>query len=55
MEKDEGIDEDELRKTVAYMRYENEEEYERNIKDMIKDDDYKLPWKNKYATVATGL
>ena len=22
---------------------------------MIKDDDYKLPWENKYATAATGL
>ena len=22
---------------------------------MIQDDDYKSPWENKYATVATGL
>ena len=37
------------------MKSENEEEHERNIKDMIPDDDYKLPWENKDATVATGL
>ena len=37
------------------MKSENEEEHERNIKDMILDDDYKSPWENKDATVATGL
>ena len=37
------------------MKYENEEDHERNIKDMIQDDDYKLPWKIKDATVATNL
>ena len=37
------------------MKSEYEEEHERDIKDMIQDDYYKLPWKNKYATVATGL
>ena len=55
VEKNDGIDEDELRKAVAYMKSEDEEEHERNIKDMIQDDDYKSPWENKYATVATGL
>ena len=29
--------------------------HERDIKNMIQDDDYKLPWKNKNATVETGL
>ena len=35
VEKNDGIDKDELRKAVAYMKSENEEEHERNIKDMI--------------------
>ena len=37
------------------MKSEYEEEHERNIKDMIQDDDYKSPWENKDSTVATGL
>ena len=54
VENNDGIDEDELRKPVTYMKSENEEEHEHSIKDTIQDDDYKSPWKNKYATVATG-
>ena len=37
------------------MKSEYEEEHEHDIKDMIRDDDYNQPWKNKDATVATGL
>ena len=37
------------------MKANDEAKHERNIKDMIPDDDYKSPWENKYATVATGL
>ena len=37
------------------MKSEYEEEHEREIKNMVQDDDYKSPWKNKDATVATGL
>ena len=37
------------------MKCENEEDHEHNIKDMIPDDEYKSPWENKDATVATGL
>ena len=55
LDKNYGIDEDEVRKAVNYMKSEYEEEHERNIKYMIQDDDYKSPWENKYATVATGL
>ena len=55
VDKNDGIDEDEARKAVDYMKSEYEEEHERNIKDMIQDDDYKSPWENKDATVATGL
>ena len=55
VKKNDGIDEEELRKAVAHMKYENEEDHERNIKYIIQDDDYKSHWENKYATVATGL
>ena len=55
LDKNYGIDEDEIFKAVDYMKYEYEEEYERDIKDMIQDDDYKSPWKIKDATVATGF
>ena len=37
------------------MKYEYEEEHERDIKDVVQDDDHKSPQKNKDATVATGL
>ena len=37
------------------MKSEYEGDHGRNIKDMIQDDDYKSPWKNKDATFATGL
>ena len=50
-----GIDEYEIRKAVNYMKSEYEEKHERTIKDIIQDDDYKSPWENKDATVATGL
>ena len=55
VEKNNGIDENELRKAVTCMKSENEEEHEHNIKDMIQDDDYKSPCKNKDAIVATGF
>ena len=55
LDKNYRIDEDEIRKAVDYMKSEYEEQHERDIKDMIQDDDYKPPWKNKDATVATGL
>ena len=54
-EKNDRIDEDEIRKAVNYMKSEYEEEHERTIKVMIQDDDYKSPWENKYATVSIGL
>ena len=55
VDKNDGIDEDEVRKAVDYMKYEYEEEHEGDIKDMVQDDDYKSPWKNKDETVATGF
>ena len=50
-----GIDKDEIRKAISHVKSENEEEYERNIENMVQDDDYKPPWKIEDATVATGL
>ena len=49
LDKNYGIEKDEIRKAVDHMKSEYEEEHERDIKDMIQDDDYKSPWKNKYA------
>ena len=47
LDKNYGIDEDEIRKAVDYMKSEYEEEHERDINDMIQGDDYKSPWKIK--------
>ena len=55
LDKNYGIGEDEICRAVDRMKSEYEEEHESDIKDMIQDDDYKSPWKNKDATVATGL
>ena len=41
LDKNDGIDEDEIRKAVDYMKSEYEEEHERDIKDMIQDEYYK--------------
>ena len=49
------IDKEELRKAIANVKSEDEEEHERNIDNMIKEDDYKSPWKNKDATDATTV
>ena len=49
------MDKDELCKAISHVKYEDEEEHERNIENMIKEDDYKSPWKNKDATVATTV
>ena len=37
------------------MKSEDESEHERNIDNMTQVDDYKSPWKNKDATVATTV
>ena len=55
IDKNYGINEDDIRKAVDNMKSENEEEHKRDIKDMVQDDDYKSPWKIKDTTVATGL
>ena len=55
LEKNGGIDKIEFRKAVAHVKANDEEEHERNIKDMIQYDEYKSPCKNKDATVAKIL
>ena len=55
LDKNYGIDEDEIRRAVDHMKSEYEEEHERDIKNMVQDDDFKSLWKNKDATVATSL
>ena len=49
------MDNDEIRKAISHVNSEYEEEHERNIENMVQDDDYKLPWKIKYATVVTTV
>ena len=53
-EKNFGMDKDEICKAISHVKSEDEEEHERNIENMVQDDDYNLPWKIKDATVATG-
>ena len=43
LDKNYGIYEDEILKAVDHMKSEYEEEYERDIKNMIQDDDYNSP------------
>ena len=47
-----NINKEELRKAIAIVKYEDETGHERNIDNMIQEDGYKSPWKNKYATDA---
>ena len=54
-EKNVGMDKDEICKAITHVKSEDEEDHERNIANMVQDDDYKSPWKIKDATVATGL
>ena len=55
LDKNDGIDDDEICRAVNHVKSEYEEEHDRDIKNMVQYDDYKSPWKNKDATVATGL
>ena len=45
LDKNYGINEDEIHSAVDHMKSEYEEEHERDIKNMVQDDDYKSPWK----------
>ena len=41
------IDKEELCKAIALVKSEDEAGHERNIDNMIQEDDYKSPWKEK--------
>ena len=55
VEKNDGIDKEELRKAVAHVKSNDEAENERNIENMIQDDDYKSPWKIKMQQLKQRL
>ena len=44
------INDEELRKAITVLKSEEEAGHERNINNMIQEDDYKSPWKYKDAT-----
>ena len=44
------INDEELHKAITLLKYEKEAYHERNILNMTQVDDYKSPWKDKYAT-----
>ena len=46
----ETMNDEELHKAIIVLKSEKEADHERNIKNMIQDDDYKSPWKDKDAT-----
>ena len=46
---------EELLKAIAHVKSEDEAEHERNIDNMIQEDYYKLPRKNKDWTDATTV
>ena len=50
-----NIDKEELCKAIAIVISEDEAGHERKIDNMIQEDDYKSPWKNKDATDATTV
>ena len=39
-----------LHKAITQLKAEEEAEHKRNINNMTQVDNYKLPWKDKYAT-----
>ena len=44
-EKNVRMEKYEIRKAISHVKYEDEEEHERSIENMVQDDDYKSPWK----------
>ena len=50
-----NINEEELFKAIIILKYEEEAEHERNIDNIIQEDDYKSPWKEKDTTDTTTV
>ena len=49
-----NINKEELRKAITILKSEEEAGHERNIDNMTQEDDYKSPWKEKYATTVNN-
>ena len=49
------INNDELNKAITQLKYEKDAEHERNIENMIMEDAYKSPGKNKDASTVNDL
>ena len=50
VQSDENMNDEELHKAINLLISEKEADHERNISNMTQVDDYKSPWKDKYAT-----
>ena len=50
VQSDGTINDDELHEAITQLKSEKEAEHKRNILNMTQVDDYKSPWKDKYAT-----
>ena len=48
------INKEELRKEITILKSEEEAGHECNIDNMTQEDDYKSPWKEKYATTVNN-
>ena len=48
------INKEELRKAIDIVKSEEEGGHENNIDNMTQEDDYKSPWKEKYATTVNN-
>ena len=48
------INKEELCKAITILKSEQEAGHERNIDNMTQEDDYKSPWKEKYATAVNN-
>ena len=48
------INKEKLRKATNIVKYEEEAGHEHNIDNMTQEDDYKSPWKEKYATTVNN-
>ena len=48
------INDEELREAITILKSEEEAWHERNINNMTQEDDYKSPWKDKYATTVNN-
>ena len=48
------INDEEIRKAFTILKSEEEAGHERNINNITQEDNYKSPWKDKYATTVNN-